>query len=379
MIKMYSGCARNANDVNRAVALAARTFRSNEDGDSAINVKSLLLSPEGSIAEQDVVVLAEAGEILGACFLFDRYFYRGRSKLKGTFLTSICIAESSRGKGCSALLMNCAINEVKRRGAGFAILIARRAVDHFYNKFNFWGLSQYSKIQLKLSEISVSDKEFSFSPVTESDLAVINTLYESTYSGLYGSCERSFEYWKHLMWRSANQRCNFLTYRTQGRVSGYVIFSGSELYEFATARNSSYVEFIHVLGENYSIKEMTLHCSIEHPISCELQGMDFSLTQRQCNYGGHMVRVINEAVLLKELEKDIQDSIGSIGIEGYKEVLGDALINFTNGKVEITLKNTPYSYKNTCLLMGADFLSMGLGRDSAYKPRSFNVSLFNQC
>lgn len=377
---MYIGCARNLNEAASAIQLASKIFRPTIDIKNAIDITSHLMFPTGTISEKNVLVMVnESQDVIGTCFLVDRLFYRGRMKLKGTYFTSICIAESSRGKGFAALLMNCAINEVTRRGSVFAILIARRAVDHFYNKFHFWGLSQYSKIQLKLTGTSLSDKGSSFLPVSEGDLAEVNTLYESTYSGLYGSCERSPEYWKQVMWRSDNQRCNFFTYRTQGRISGYVIFSGSELYEFATARNSSYVEFIHVLGESYSIKEMTLHCSIEHPISCELQGMDFSLTQRQCNYGGHMVRVINEAVLLKELEKDIQDSIGSIGIEGHKEVLGDALINFTNGKVEITLKNTPYSYKNTCLLMGADFLSMGLGRDSAYKPRSFNVSLFDQC
>jgi predicted acetyltransferase len=380
MIKMYSGCARNSKDVDRAVVLAAKTFRSNEKIDAAINVKKLLLSPEGGIAEQDVVVLSDdAGEILGTCFLIDRFFYRGRNKLKGTFLTSICIADSSRGKGYSALLMNCAIAEVERRGAAFAILIARRAVDHFYNKFNFWGLPQYSKILLKLVTPCTTVKNFTFTPATESDLAAVSTLHESTYSGLYGSCERSLEYWKHVLWRADSQSCNFFIYRIQGGISGYVLFSGSDIYEFASAQDASCFELINDLGQYASLKEATLHCSDKHPVLRELQGVDFSLTRRQCIYGGHMVRIINETALLKELAEEVKDAIGSLGMKDYKEIHGDALIELQNGIVEITLTGSPYGYRNTCLLMGAEFLTMGSDKVSVFKPHSFNVPLFDQC
>lgn len=380
MIKMYIGCARNSKDVERALALAAKTFRSNENPDEAIRIKRFFMSPRGTISEQDVVVLVdETDEIVGTCFLIDRLFYRGNKKLKGTFLTSICIAESSRRKGFSALLMNCAIAECEGRGAVFAILIARKAMDYFYNKFNFWGLSQYSKLHLKLADSYASGKSCSFSPATESDLTLVSTLYESTYSGLYGSCERSLEYWGYVLRKTESQRCNFFIHRTQGRIDGYVIFSGSELYELASAQDVCCFELLNDLGQNLSLKEVTLHCSREHPIFRELQEVDFSLTQRQCNYGGHMVRIINETALLKVLAKEVENEFAGFGMENYTERLGDALIELRKGKVGIIPTSSPYSYKNTCFLMGAEHLSMVSSRPSIYKPRSFNVPLFDQC
>lgn len=376
---IYIGCARNSQEVDGALTLATRTFGSNETTEMSVNAKRRLMSPHGILSEQDVVVLVNrTGEICGTCFLVDRLFYRGKNNVQGTFLSSICIAESSRGKGLSKLLMNATIAECERRGTAFAILIARRAVDHFYNKFSFWGLSQYSKINFKLEDSCALLNNCSFSPATEADLIEVNGMYESTYSGLYGACKRSLEYWKYVLWRTTSQERNFYIYKTQGMVRGYVIFSGSELDELASAQRVSCLGLIKDLARNSSLKEVTLNCSSEHPIVSELHCLDFSVTQRQCNYGGHMVRVINRDVLLRYLAEEIQADCCSFGIENYTEMHGDALIELRNGKVAITLTDSPYSHKNTCLLMGAAYLSEVSSRRSIYKHRYFNVPFFDQ-
>lgn len=376
---MYIGCARNSRDIERALALAAKTFRSGEDPDTAISIKRFLVSLGGAIPEQDVVILVnEADEMLGTCFLIDRLFFRGGNRLKGTFLSSICIAESSRGKGFSALLVNCAIAECERRDSAFAILIARRAVDYYYNKFNFWGLSQYSKINFKVPDSCALVNNCSFSPATEADLIEVSAMYESTYSGLYGACKRSLEYWKYVLWKTKRLERYFYIYKTQGRVGGYVIFSGSEIDEFASTEDVSCLELLKDLAQKSSLKDLTLNCSREHPIVHELHGLDFSVTQRQCNYGGHMVRIINGDALLRHLAEEVQDDYRSFGIENYTEMHGNTLIELRNGNVAITITDSPYTYKNTCLLMGAAYLSEVSSKQSIYKYRSFNVPFFDQ-
>lgn len=91
-----------------------------------------------------------------------------------------------------------------------------------------------------------------------------------------------------------------------------------------------------------------------------------------------MVRIINRDVLLRYLAEEIQAHCCSFGIENYTEMYGDALIELRNGKVAITLTDSPYSHKNTCLLMGAAYLSEVSNRRSIYKHRYFNVPFFDQ-
>lgn len=376
---MYIGCARNSRDIERALALAAETFRSGEDPDAAISIKRLLVSQRGMILEQDVVILAnKPDEVQGTCFLIDRFFFRGSNKLKGTFLTSICITESSRGKGFSALLMNHAIAECERRDSAFAILIARRAVDYFYNKFNFWGLSQYSKININLKGASASSNRFALYPATEGDLASINCLYEHTYSALLGSCERSVEYWRHVLWKTRQQNNTFVVFRIQDVVCGYAIFSGSEIHEVASNSDVLCLDLLHHLGDIYSLTDVTLNCSPQHRIANELHSFDFSVTQRQCAFGGHMVRVINHEVLLKIWEEELRETFLELNSKSYLGVSEDFMVEFAGDKVSVTLNSLPFSYRNTCNLMRASYLSASQSTSSIFKHRSFNVPLVDQ-
>ncbi len=48
------------------------------------------------------------------------------------------------------------------------------------------------------------------------------------------------------------------------------------------------------------------NCSIMFP---ELHGLDSLVTQGQCNYGGHMVRIINEDLLRKCMEEEAHDEV----------------------------------------------------------------------
>ena len=92
-----------------------------------------------------------------------------------------------------------------------------------------------------------------------------------------------------------------------------------------------------------------------------------------------MVKIVNEAILLSELKKEIQVEVGVLGVENHSEIQGAALIEVQKGVVDIRLSESPYGYKNTCILMGAKYLSMDSSSPSIYKPRSFNVPLFDQC
>lgn len=110
---MYIGCARDASDIEKALLLATKIFNSPKDSSEELfKNKKILVSPYDTLYLKDVVILAnDQNEICGSCILIDREFYKNNIKLKGTFLSSICISESHQGQGFSRILMDEAIKK----------------------------------------------------------------------------------------------------------------------------------------------------------------------------------------------------------------------------------------------------------------------------
>jgi|GEM_PF-5462689 len=356
---MYVGCARHKKDVSLSLELAAKTFRSDELSSEAIVTKQYLMSVGETLRKQDIVILENnANEIIGTCFLIDRLFYFGRVNITGTFLTSICIDELSRGKGYSELLMNAALAECENRGSIFAVLIARRAVDHFYNKFGFWGVSQYAKISINLVNVYEKNNRLTESTPTIIDLPILNTLYESAYSKLLGSLLRSQNNWKNILWKTELQKIRFIVVRKNGTLCGYVIFSGCDLYEVAVSEDASYIELLCYLKDKYSLGNVSIYCAPQHPIVYSLAAFDYSITLRQCNYGGHMVRVIDYKYLLRLLQEKSPML--------YEE------------KVRIDFAENQLGFEDTCLMMGMSYLSMSPMDSRTHSANSFNIPLVDQ-
>ena len=294
-------------------------------------------------------------------------------------MSSICIEEIYRGKGLSKLLINCAIAEVEKRGSDFAILIARRAADFFYNQFDFWGVAEYNKIQFELSmDESICNTSLFFDAKKE-DLVKMNEIYISTYSSLLGSCKRTDNYWSYILKKASLQNCNVIVSKLNKKLNGYIIHSGSEVYEFGSDSTSSSFDMLNTFGRQSSFNKLTLHCSPKHPVVNELQSLDFSVTKRQCSYGGHMVRIINHQSMLKILENECRSKFEYLGLSEYKEeIAGAYLLKLSNKDISLKLLDSPHTFKSTCFLMGAEHLSALPKGFSIFKPQPFNVSLFDQ-
>ena len=377
---MYIGCARTNDDLNQAINIATKTFRSKGNFDHELINKRFLMFPNNANQLKDVIVIADnITGVIGACFLIDRFFYRGSFSLKGTFFSSICISEQSRGKGLSKLLLNYAITEAEKRASDFAILIARRAADFFYNKFNFWGLAQYNKIQYEISVDEVVCNRSLFFDAKKEDLEKINQIYISTYSFLLGSCERTNNYWSYLLKKAKQQNCNLTVSKLNDKVNGYIIYSGAEVYEFASDSNSSCFDMLNNFGRKFLFNKLTLNCSSKHPIVNELQNIDFFITKRQCSYGGHMVRIVNHQSMLKVLEEECRSKFDQLKIKNYEEeVEGACKLKLFNNDISLKLLDSPYSFKSTYFLMGAEYLSGAQKGFSIFETKPFNVLLFDQ-
>lgn len=297
----YCGFARNDEERFGAISLAAQVFKPDLEDRAAMEYKISLHSPSGTLKNTDIVVVSDnnAG-VSAACFLVDRHFFMGESVVQGTFLTSICVAEKHRGAGISRELMNGAVRAAKERHSAFAAVIARRAVDHYYNKFYFWGMSQYASFKVPVDGnwgSGMNSGDFDIPDTQEIHLDDIAEVHYNVYRQLHGAFQRPSDYWRYVLWRCKVQNVTCSTCLNSGRIMGYAIHQGSTLYEIALSHAAHYPVFIRKLfmQSDSPVREKTLNLQVHpnHPVIPAFRGTDITLQLRECSYGGHMFRVLD--------------------------------------------------------------------------------------
>jgi len=298
----YAGIARDSRERQDALHIAATSFRSATcSHDVSIARKAFLLEQHpGYSNESAIVVCSDVGSVIASAFLIDCMLPLGSKKLQGVFVSSISVAESSRGNGVSRLLMDAAINAAKGRCADLAIVIARRAVDYFYNRFGFWGVSQYSRVTLRVPErlMNVTAKQLATRPTAEPDLAACAELYADSYKGLLGHCERPPELWEYILQKSSYLGLRFDVMTFVDEIVGYAFHDGVGNFHELTigAETTSSDAFTFLTDCAPQSEFLTLHIPPTHPFLWRLHGQDVSLTIRECPYGGHMVRILNKKI-----------------------------------------------------------------------------------
>jgi predicted N-acetyltransferase YhbS len=298
----YAGIARNDSEREQALQLAATHFPLPDDGqDVAILRKTQLLREHpGYTHDSPIIVCSPDGRTVGSAFLINCAVPLKDRVLRGVFVSSVSVTEAARGQGLSRLLMEAAIQSATDRGVDIAMLIARRAVDGYYTRFGFWGLSQYSKVTVKVATLPAGKhlpKSSSLTPVTAVDFELCAALHAENYRNLVGHCQRDSEKWRYIL-----QKLRYIGMRLDlvsidGKAAGYVLHDEKgNLHEIATLRDESLCTprtFLEACASDSD--DVVLHVHPTHPFLEGLKGADVSLTLRECPYGGHMVRILNPA------------------------------------------------------------------------------------
>ena len=370
----YIGQARSPEEVRSSIALAAETFRNNDSIHLALEKKEMLMFPERSRCENNVVVIVDGNkEVIGTCFLIDKYFNRRDLRLKGTFLSSICIAESARGRKLSTQLMNAAVLECEKRASDFSIVIARRAVDHFYNKFGFWGVSSYSRLNFSLDETRAESKILSIETANPRDIEKLASIYSPVYLPIYGSCERTREDWSHILWKVKLYGASCILFKKANITVGYAIVTESRIYEIAAESGVSYYDLMLCLRGWFSIKEFTIHASPDHPLVNHLADFDISMNTRQCSYGGHMARIINYEKFESALRKSLNSQVFIRHKNTHNELLDKICMIRNRGNETSPLKLNDVSHEFTCNVLGVKYLSADRETSTAFDLQYFNI------
>jgi N-acetylglutamate synthase-like GNAT family acetyltransferase len=376
---MYIGKARNKLEINEAISLAANNFQIGKLAKDGEVIKKALMQAGRTIKRKDVIVISNcASRVLACCFLVDRIFRIRGTECKGTFLTSITVKDDCRGQGISRLLMEKAVEECNSRLSTIAILIARKSVDFFYNKFEFWGVSSYSKISMKSSEIS-SQKKIKNREMTLADVPKINYLYKKTYSKLLGSVKRFKDDWSFIEWKVGLLKAKFIIFENYNNdVIGYAILKENKIYEISVQSKYKYMDLLYSLGLKSSYEVVFFYVGSDHPLVKQFEGIDFSSTQRNCSYGGHMVRVLDKQLLTSLMSKDIKNKLESSQIYNYQYSDVGVDIQMKNGELKLALSSSNNNYFNTCFLLGADTIGLALSTKYLLSLQQFNVLEIDQ-
>ncbi len=379
---LYAGPARNRNEEEQAVALAGRVFSAPaENLEQSYERKNFLVLGHPGAGEDSTIVVSLSDQgVIGAAFLIDRVFPRGPALIRGSFVSSICIDESARGQGYSRALMEAAIRASRERGSAIALVIARRAADHFYMRFGFWGLSQYSKLTVDTEALSVTPTTgMSLRPASAGDLSGCAALYDADYRDVFGHCLRDDQTWRYVLKKVTYLHVQFSVIETVGSVVAYAIHDNAgNVHELGSAGAAEARAALALLAGGSPGPSLLLHVSPTHPVISALDGLDITLSGRECSFGGHMARVLDAAPLAAAAERRIEQRARSFGLAPQTESAAGIHAAWDGEAARLRLDGPIDNLATMARLLGAARVSSPGGNSQLDPPVSFNIPLADQ-
>lgn len=285
--------AHTQSDWVDALALATEIFNPQSVGDNYAAHKATLWQDDPTFATENLVLARDgSGKIVGMVRLVPRVMYGLNEELTVAGFSSICIHPEMRGKGHSTALMKFAIEIAKDRGFDIALLFARRAMDHYYTQFGFWGASSYNRLTVNIPEEMPLGEKITLTPPSLGHVSLYNRSYLAAYAKVFGRMARDEKYWQNIIKYVPRRGRQLSTVVWKGQEVGYVILENETVVEIAISETDAYVSAVSFLASELNQKQLTFVVSADHAMIAWLEGFDISISYRECAWGGHMVRLL---------------------------------------------------------------------------------------
>jgi len=337
--------AENETDTKRAMTVVEGAF---DMGDSQGEGRDFVWYADPNFSFENVLIAkTENDDFAGVVRLIPLTIRRGEESIKVVIFSDVCIDEKFRNQGFSIPMIQSAVKIAKERNFEFALLFARRALDHFYTRFSFWGVSSYSSVAIRPPEhLRNLKKPATLSDFSKDLLELYDRSYRTAFKDYFGRVDRSLEYWDYSIERIRREGISFETVQINGNPTGYIIHSGLKVHEIATQYSADFPAAILALFDNELGKNDTCQLSVspEHAGFSYLSGSDLTVSHRECRFGGHMVRILNTP--------------------------------FSHKIENRAVPNDEFSYEATLDAFGA--AKAGYPSPRPHKHRPFNISLLDQ-
>jgi predicted GNAT family N-acyltransferase len=360
VIPAHISPAQTETEVDLALELAIPIFKRNSNINDDTAYKAMLWRDDPSYATHNILLARHAKGILGLVRIVPRRLYRGTQIFSVAGISSVCIDEEFRGIGLSIPLMEQALAICKDRGFDFAFLFARRAVDHYYTRFGFHGISAYNQLLIPRTKPPKTNTKFILKSTNDSHIRMYASVYENCYSKCFGRIHRTAEDWAFLLKKlEVIPGLSFATIYADDIPVGYILWDDERVYEIAFEDGISGDQLLDLLMNSLPMKNGNLQIDLElppqHTLVKTVYGIDMRLSARECPYGGHMASVLNTDVLL---EKVAERSVGDFR------------------HIAPLSQKSQFTHHDTCSLLGAWSPTLELSVESEFLP--LNISLPDQ-
>ncbi|MGP1255660.1 MAG: GNAT family N-acetyltransferase [Kiloniellales bacterium] len=363
---IYAGPARSLAEAEAARDLAARVFGDLAglgESESQNHKRWLWAEPGGWGQSGVVVIVAGSGEVLGTVRLLRRVLHRGEQAFSAALFSSVCVDARWQGRGLSRQLVAAAVDQARALGAEIAYLIARRALDHYYTRFDFHGMSAYPSVDIsRITPVGSGEPGRAWVSWDGSDTAQLCSIYAEEFAEVLGRAERDETYLEFHVERCRKSGVHPYTLIVNGAPAGYAFVEGSAVRELAFQSDVG-LEALPALGHAVGEELTTADLNPRQRTARRLFGSDYdvSLRLRRCIFGGHMVRVLDPEAVASKLWERIAVQARRHGLGPQERQIG-ALRFGWDGKCawsRLEAELGEIGSAATAALMGADLLDLG--------------------
>ena len=292
-MKNYIGPIRNNTELLMSIKLSTKIFKYRSKQLSH-NHKEIIWKQGDKIDFKNIIIMKNnENKLIGVTRIVPRKFKLGSSIINVCGLTSICIDQKYRSKGLSKKLLTYVLNYVKKMNFDIVILFARKFLDHYYNQFGIFGISHYTSLTLKYSDISkFSNIKYHIRKAKISDLKLIKKSYDFTYLKCRNVFLRNYKYWNFIYNKTILEKKNTIqVLEEKNKFLGYVIKNKNHIYEIGVSPMINKYKLFKSLC--YNKKDIEIDIIQNHPILNYIDNVDYIFKFRQCYYGGHMAKILN--------------------------------------------------------------------------------------
>ncbi len=290
--------AETQQDLDQAFELAYIIFKNAIENNDYYVDKMNIWYEDPTFAISNFILALDGTKIIGLIRGVPREFYINRNKVSVFGISSVCVDPKYRGKGVSNQLMIFANELAKSRDFILAMLFARRAVDYYYNKFDYFGVSSYSKLKINLnSNKSESILGLNFIDFKHETIDVYNNAFQFSYENYFLRAHRDIAYWKYISFILLHRKdLIFKTILYQETPIGYVLYSSSTIHEFALVDGFNQIEILTEFCKSFFTSDnlfIEAEINSAHKINNYLFNLDYTRSIRHCSYGGHMIKALS--------------------------------------------------------------------------------------
>lgn len=353
---MYFGPARSTVDFKAARLLAANILEVHSQTDEALEYKSFLWNDPLLPGIDHVIIAADqSGEIHGVVRLVPRSLRHATEVIKIAGISSVCVVESQRNRGLARHLLNTALKQAESLGYELTVLFARRAVDHLYPRFDIWGLASYSKLTIETLPSTEGQPSVLFRELQESDLQLAASWHKDAYCECFGWLERSIEQWRFLLQWARRRRFSLSITEIGGTAVGYVVTNGRRVTEIGFAEPGVGLAILSHLSRDAA--PLLIDMPPRHKLHSQLAGADCTISSRRCEYGGHMVGVLNRTKACARLAARVSQRALMLGLQPYQERIDGLILDWDGRQASVRIDSQaicqPLGLYTTARLVGA--------------------------